>query len=124
MDLFYVMSVAPIIPFVLIYLFVYLRKKDKKQAMRLAMDVTTLFLVFSVSALFNILFQSKFGFYLILLLLLITAGLIGGAQNRWKGQVDGKRLFRAVWRLAFVTTSISYIIFTFSLIILNIFKVM
>lgn len=124
MDLFYVMSVAPIIPFVLIYLFVYLRKKDKKQAMRLAMDVTTLFLVFSVSALFNILFQSKFGFYLILLLLLITAGLIGGAQNRWKGHVDGKRLFRAVWRLAFVTTSISYIIFTFSLIILNIFKVM
>ncbi|WP_422660360.1 DUF3397 domain-containing protein [Paenibacillus sp. EC2-1] len=124
MDLFIVMSVAPIIPFVLIYLFVYLRKKDKKQAMRLAMDVTTLFLVFSVSALFNNLFQSKFGFYLILLLLLITAGLIGGAQNRWKGQVDGKRLFRAVWRLAFVTTSISYIIFTFSLIILNIFKVM
>lgn len=124
MDLFIVMSVAPIIPFVLIYLFVYLQKKDKKQAMRLAMDVTTLFLVFSVSALFNILFQSKFGFYLILLLLLITAGLIGGAQNRWKGQVDGKRLFRAVWRLAFVTTSISYIIFTFSLIILNIFKVM
>lgn len=124
MDFLVFMSVVPIIPFVLVYFIVYLRKKDKKQALRLAMDVTTLFLVISVSALFNIIFQTQFGFYLILLLLLITAGLIGSAQNRWKGQVDSKRLLRAVWRLAFVTTSISYIIFTFSLIVLNIFKVM
>lgn len=110
MDLLIIMSAVPVIPFILVYLIVRQRNKDKKQAIRLAMDVTTVFLLFSVSAIFNIFFQSKFGFYLILLLILITAGLIGGAQNRWKGQVDGKRLLRAVWRLAFVTLSISYII--------------
>ncbi|UNK20088.1 DUF3397 domain-containing protein [Paenibacillus sp. N3/727] len=124
MDLLIIMSVVPVIPFILVYLIVTLRKKDKKQAIRLAMDVTTVFLFISVSALFNILFQTQFGFYLILLLLLITAGLIGGAQNRWKGQVDGKRLLRAVWRLAFVTMSISYIIFTFFGLVQYIFKVM
>ncbi|MFC7681541.1 DUF3397 domain-containing protein [Paenibacillus sp. GCM10028914] len=124
MDLLIVMSSLPIIPFLLMYTIVRLRKKDKKNALRLSMDVTTLFLVISVSALFNIMFQVKFGFYLIFLLLLITAGLIGGAQNRWKGKVDGKRLFRAVWRLAFVTMSISYIILTFSGLVRYIFKIM
>ncbi|WP_106768324.1 DUF3397 domain-containing protein [Paenibacillus faecalis] len=112
MNLLVVMSVVPIIPFVLVYLIVTLRNKNKKKAFRLAMDVTTFFLLISVSALFNILFQSKSGFYLILLLLLITTGLIGGAQNRWKGKVDAKRLVRAVWRLAFLTMSIGYIVFT------------
>ncbi|MGM1046541.1 Protein of unknown function [Paenibacillus uliginis N3/975] len=124
MDLLIIMSVVPVIPFILVYLIVTLRKKDKRQAMKLAMDVTTVFLLISVSALFNNLFQTKFGFYLILLLLLITAGLIGGAQNRWKGRVDGKRLLRVVWRLAFVTMSISYIIFTFFGLVQYIFKVM
>ncbi|MFD2880000.1 DUF3397 family protein [Paenibacillus rhizoplanae] len=46
-------------------------------------------------------FDSSFGFFLILLIVLISAGLIGGAQNRLKGGVDGKRLLRAVWRLSF-----------------------
>lgn len=124
MDLLIFMSALPIIPFVIVYLIVKLRKKDKKEAIRLSMDVTTLFLVISVSALFNNIFKSNSGFYLIMLLLLITAGLIGGAQNRWKGQIDGKRLFRAVWRLAFVTMSISYLLFTFFGLVQYIFKVM
>lgn len=79
--------------------------------MLLAMDVTTLFLLLSVSALFNILFHAKFGFYLILLIVLISAGLIGGAQNRIKGKVDGRRLFRAVWRLSFFFLSTLYVLF-------------
>lgn len=118
------MSVVPIIPFVIVYAIALYRTRDKKLAVRLSMDVTTLFLVISVSALFNNLFQVRFGFYLILLLLLITAGLIGGAQNRWKGRVDGKRLFRAVWRLGFLTMSASYILFTFIGLIKYIFNVM
>lgn len=87
--------------------------KDRKQAVKLAMDVTTLFLLFSVSALFNNTFQSRFGFYLILLVLLIAVGLIGSAQTRWKGKVDVRRLVRVVWRLAFVAMSFCYVVFTF-----------
>lgn len=124
MDILILMSVVPIIPFVMVYAISLYRTRDKKLAVRLSMDVTTLFLVISVSALFNNLFQVRFGFYLILLLLLITAGLIGGAQNRWKGRVDGKRLFRAVWRLGFLTMSASYIVFTFIGLIKYIFFVM
>ncbi|MBO2943222.1 DUF3397 domain-containing protein [Paenibacillus sp. F411] len=124
MNILIAMSAVPFIPGGLAYGIAYYRTRDKKQAIRVSMDVTTLFLLISVSALFNILFESRWGFYLTLLLLLITAGIIGGAQNRWKGRVDGRRLFRVVWRLAFVTMSISYILFTFIGVVQYIFQVM
>ncbi len=110
-----ILSIMPVIPFVLVYFTTYYVKRDKKAAIKLAMDVTTFFLILSVSALFNNVFGSKFGFFLILLVLLIAVGLIGGAQNRLKGKVDMRRLLRAVWRLTFAGTGIAYILlFLFS----------
>lgn len=113
MDSFITLSVIPMVPFFIIYFIGYGLKKDKKKTFLLAMDVTTIFLLLSVSSIFNIIFNNDFGFYLILIIVLICAGLIGGAQNRLKGKVDGKRLFRAVWRLAFAFMSVSYLLFMF-----------
>ncbi|MEK4238932.1 DUF3397 domain-containing protein [Paenibacillus sp. FSL H7-0714] len=107
------LSLIPIIPFLIVYFIGRGLKKDKKKTFMHAMDVTTFFLLLSVSALFNNLFNNGFGFYLILLIVLISTGLIGGAQNRLKGKVDGKRLFRAVWRLSFFFMSVGYLLFMF-----------
>lgn len=112
MGLFIVLSILPFFPFFLVYWGMYVWKKDKRNAMRMAMDVATFFLVFSVSALFNLTFDSNFGFYLTLLLILLALGFIGGAQNRLKGKVDGGRMFRAVWRMAFIIMSFGYVLFT------------
>ncbi|MDT3426516.1 hypothetical protein J2Z22_002042 [Paenibacillus forsythiae] len=106
-----VLSVLPVLPFLLVYYISVAMGRGKKPALQLAMDVTTVFLLFSVSALFNNIFHSGFGFYLILLLVLIAAGLIGGAQNRLKGKVDGKRLLRVVWRLGFLVMGAGYVLF-------------
>ncbi|WP_209860411.1 DUF3397 domain-containing protein [Paenibacillus shirakamiensis] len=106
-------SIAPIVPFILVYFIHYFWKGGRKQSIMLAMDVTTFFLILSVAALFNHIFNSTFGIYLILLILLIIGGFIGGAQNRLKGRLDPKRLIRAVWRLAFLGTVIMYILFIF-----------
>ncbi|KAA9007615.1 DUF3397 domain-containing protein [Paenibacillus spiritus] len=106
-----VLSVLPVLPFVLVYGIGRFMKLEKRRCLFLAMDVTTVFLLLSVSALFNNIFDSRFGFFLILLIVLIGAGLIGGAQNRLKGQIDGKRLFRAVWRLSFMLMGAGYVLF-------------
>lgn len=124
LTIFNTMSLIPVIPFGLVYFLAVRWGKDRKQAVKLAMDVTTLFLLFSVSALFNHTFQSRFGFYLILLVLLIAVGLIGSAQTRWKGKVDARRLVRVVWRLAFVAMSFCYVVFTFFGLITYIIRVM
>ncbi|KHL93527.1 hypothetical protein QW71_22790 [Paenibacillus sp. IHB B 3415] len=108
---FGVLSVIPIVPFLIVYFAGIGLKQEKRKTFLLAMDVTTLFLLLSVSGLFNTIFHSNFGFFLILLIVLISAGLIGGAQNRLKGTVDGKRLLRAVWRLSFFFMGASYVLF-------------
>lgn len=105
------LSVIPVVPFLIVYFIGIGLRKEKRNTLLLAMDITTLFLFFSVSALFNTIFGSRFGFYLILLIVLISAGLIGGAQNRLKGNVDGKRLLRAVWRLSFFFMGTMYVLF-------------
>lgn len=107
---FIVLAIVPFVPFFLVYFIHLSLRHDKKAALKLAMDVTTLFLIFSVSALFNNVFHSTFGFYLILIILLIMGGLIGGMQTRVKGKADVRKLLRVVWRLAFAGTGIAYIL--------------
>ncbi|MDO3409197.1 DUF3397 domain-containing protein [Saccharibacillus sp. CPCC 101409] len=104
------LCVLPFVPFVLIYAVGALRRQPKRLSFRRAMDGTTPFLIFSVSALFNYVFSVSFGFYLLLLLLLLLAGLLGSAQNRKRGRVDSLRLLRGVWRLAFLFLAPFYVI--------------
>ncbi|MGN7357737.1 DUF3397 domain-containing protein [Paenibacillus sp. SAF-054] len=107
------LSILPFFPFLLVYFIHYWWKHNRKASLKLAMDVTTLFLIISVSALFNLTFNTRWGFYLILLLLLIAIGLIGGAQNRVKGKVDVQKMAKIIWRMSFVIMSFSYLLFTF-----------
>lgn len=104
-----ILSILPAVPFLAVYYFCLYLDYSRKAAIMRAMDVTTFFLIISVSALFNMLFGSNFGLYLILLILIIAGGLIGGAQNRKKGKVDTGRLVRAVWRITFAGTGLAYI---------------
>ncbi|WP_342562409.1 DUF3397 domain-containing protein [Paenibacillus sp. FSL R7-0345] len=121
---FVTLGVIPVVPFLIVYFIGTGFKRDRKKTLLLAMDVTTLFLLLSVSALFNILFNAKSGFYFILLIVLISAGLIGGAQNRIKGKVDGRRLFRVVWRMSFFFLGVLYILFLFIVLIQYILQAM
>lgn len=121
---FIFLSILPFFPFLLVYFIHYRRKHNKKASLKAAMDVTTLFLIISVSALFNLTFNSSFGFYLILLLLLIGVGLVGSAQNRLKGRVDVQKMAKLIWRMSFVIMSFSYLLFTIIGIVKYIFITM
>ncbi|GIO65555.1 DUF3397 domain-containing protein [Paenibacillus sp. FSL M7-1455] len=121
---FIFLSILPFFPFLLVYFTHYRWKHNKKASLKVAMDVTTLFLIISVSALFNLTFNSSFGFYLILLLLLIGVGLVGSAQNRLKGRVDVQKMAKLIWRMSFVIMSFSYLLFTIIGIVKYIFITM
>ncbi|CAM4260362.1 DUF3397 domain-containing protein [Paenibacillus tarimensis] len=105
-----VMAVMPILPFVAVYFGYAAYKKDRKKGFRLAMDVTTFPLIGCVAVLFNEVFSTRFGFYGILLVLLIGGGLLGNLQYRSKGEVNAKRIARAVWRLSFFVMSAMYLL--------------
>lgn len=105
------LAVVPIIPFAIVLFGYGAYIQDRKKAFRLAMDITTAFLIGCVAVLFDNLFGSQFGIYGILLFMLLGGGLIGNAQFRKRGSIDGKKIFRAVWRLSFFTMSILYVVF-------------
>jgi hypothetical protein len=105
------LSVLPFIPFAAVYIGTYLYSRDRKQSIQLAIDVTMVFLIGSVSGLFNQLFGGSFGFYGILLVMLIGAGLLGNLQHRTKGRFDPVRIVRIVWRVGFFVLAVLYIIF-------------
>ncbi|NIK75880.1 hypothetical protein FHS15_000980 [Paenibacillus castaneae] len=107
------LAVIPIIPFAVIMFGYGAFIKDRKKAFRLAMDVTTAFLIGIVAVLFELIFGSKFGIYGILLFMILGGGLLGNAQFRKRGSVDAKKIFRTIWRLSFFTMSVLYIVFTF-----------
>lgn len=77
----------------------------------MAMDGSTVFFILCVSALFNMMFDTAFGLYGLLLVMLLAGGLLGNAQFRKRGSVDVQRVFRAIWRLSFFATSALYVVF-------------
>jgi hypothetical protein len=112
------LAALPFITFIVIWLVAYFFLKNKKVTTRLSMDITMLFLIGSVSVIWNHLFHAQFGFWLIAMVLLIAFGLIGGYQNHAKGKTDLLKVFRVVWRLGFLTLSMLYIV----LLLANILK--
>ncbi|WNR46424.1 DUF3397 domain-containing protein [Paenibacillus roseipurpureus] len=107
------LAVAPFITFIVLWFIVFFFLKDKKMTTRLTMDVTTIFLLGSVSLMWNKLFHTQFGFWLIVLLLLISFGIIGGYQTHLKGQTNLLKVGRVVWRLSFLGLSSLYIVLFF-----------
>ncbi|RKN86910.1 DUF3397 domain-containing protein [Paenibacillus ginsengarvi] len=106
-------AAVPFLWFFVLWIGVYLWSRDGKRATKLAMDVTTLLLIGSVSVLFENLFGSRFGFFLILLFFLIGYGLLGNFQYKVKGKIDNRRIIRLLWRFGFLTLSVVYLVFLF-----------
>ncbi|WP_217596139.1 DUF3397 domain-containing protein [Cohnella sp. GbtcB17] len=105
-----VLAIGSFVPFAAVYGISSMQTGNKKRALGLAMDLTTVFLIGVVSYLLNRTFGMQMGFYLILLFMLLGAGLIGNAQYRLRGKVDGLKLFRAIWRLSFFGLAALYVL--------------
>lgn len=109
-DVYAALAAFPVIPFIFVYFVERYRTGDKKRAFRLAMDVTTAFLLGCVGFMLNRRIGSSLGLYFILLLMLIGAGLIGNAQTRLRGKIDVSKIFRAIWRLSFFAMAVLYVL--------------
>jgi hypothetical protein len=109
--LYALLATVPFVGFALAWGIGYWIFKNKKKSTRLAMDVTMLLLIGSVASMWNQLFQSRFGFWVIFLGILIAVGLLGGYQNRVKGTIDVTKIARIVWRVGFVCLATLYVLF-------------
>ncbi|SDC73571.1 Protein of unknown function [Paenibacillus sp. UNCCL117] len=108
-QLYTLLALVPFVVFFITWLIVYYNKRDKRKATHLSMDVTTLFLIGSVAYMSRNLFNSAFLLWMIVLLFLVAAGLLGSMQNRLKGRVDLKKIARTLSRLGFLVLTACYV---------------
>jgi hypothetical protein len=104
------LALVPFVTFFAAWGIVYGMSKDKKKSTSVAIDVTTLFLIGSVSVLTKKVLGSEMGLWIVVLLFLIAGGLIGNLQNRLKGKIDPLKIIRALLRLGFVVLSACYVL--------------
>ena len=107
----------PFLAFFVAYFISKRIKKDKKQAMNIAINITTFCLFLSVSVMFQVIGNYKSGtFVTILLLLLIFAGLML-LQWKVKNDIDLPKGIYNAFRLWFVVLCVCYVVLFFSSII-------
>lgn len=123
-SIFTLATIIPFVTFIILRVVLSRLMEDKKRAKDITIDVTTALLIFSVSAMFNVIFEPGIsGIWILLLAFLIAFGLAGGAQTRQQGQVDLAKTFRIIWRVGFLVLSLLYVIFFFVGIGQSMFKV-
>lgn len=74
------------------------------------MDITSVLLIGSVSIMLHEIFRSWFVFWLLMLLFLIAAGLIGRQQNVLHGSIDVAKILKILSRIGFLVLSLIYIV--------------
>lgn len=104
------LAVLPIIPFLLAFTIARFRNRSAKQSYLFAMDVTVPFLAGCNAGLINQLFNSWFGVYVMLFILLVWTGLLGKLHMDKYGQLHYKKLSFAIWRLYFMVLALLYIL--------------
>lgn len=110
-NIFTFLAIAPFVSFILVWIIFYFIYQEKKKATQIAMDVTVVFLIIVVSAMYNDIFNSRIGFWLIVLCFLLATGFIGNAQNRLKGRLDFPKIYKIVWRVGFIVLACLYVLF-------------
>jgi len=88
--------------FLFVWAAVRLYTRDARRAVRIAMDATTAPLAGSVYGLSVIVFGRPAVFFAAVLVLMLLFGWMGNAEKRATGRVRYGKLFRAVWRAAFL----------------------
>ncbi|NOU95421.1 DUF3397 family protein [Paenibacillus sp. LMG 31456] len=107
------LALVPFVSFFAAWGITYWVTGDKKRATHMAIDITTLFLIGSVSVMTRQLFGTGFGLWFVLLLFLITGGMIGNLQNRTKGKINLYKIVKTLLRLGFVVLSACYVLLLF-----------
>jgi hypothetical protein len=107
------LALVPFVSFFAAWGIVYWLSRDKKKATHIAIDITTFFLVGSVSVLTRQLFGTGFGLWAVILLFLIAGGLLGNLQNRVRGRINLYKIVKTLLRFGFVILSACYVLLVF-----------
>jgi hypothetical protein len=100
----------PLLGFVLVFFIVKKITKNKKRAMHLAIDWSTLLLIFSVHHSIFVIWQKSF-LWLLFLLMVIVAIIFALIHYKTKSEMEYKAIFKGFWRMNFLLFFSAHIFF-------------
>ena len=105
------LATIPFISFFFIYYLLIFSKQEKKKALNLTINITSILFISAVSGQIDYIFNIKHGIWYSLLGILLITAIIGLLQWKIKGKFDYLRLAKAITRLSFVSFGFLYFIF-------------
>jgi len=107
---------VPFVVFILVYFYSGWKRKTKRDAVTMAVNITTFFLITAVIMMYGLIKDegSASAFWWVLLFFLIIGGALAFLQVKVRGQIDLPKVFRASWRLAFLFFTVAYVVLLFS----------
>lgn len=105
------LTVVPFLGFPLVYFMVYMIKRDKKLAGRLAVNITNLLVIRSAVSAYELIWPESFSaWWWVFCFYLVVIGLLGWIQVKWKGRLSLKKVGFSAWRLSFLWFGFVYIV--------------
>jgi hypothetical protein len=100
----------PFIGFAVVYIAVFRWKKDKRYAVRWAVNVTNLLLIHAVMTAYSLLWPDAWSaWWWVLLLFLGLFLLIAWLQIRYRGRISLRKISVSIWRISFLLFSLAYL---------------
>ncbi|MEK4522705.1 DUF3397 domain-containing protein [Psychrobacillus sp. FSL W7-1457] len=102
-----IIVLVPAILFIISFVIAKYAFRKRKKSIGIAADITTFLLFFSVSHVFNVIFEKKIGFIIIIFAIFI-ATIMTILEWKMKKEIEIKPLLRKVWRLFFILLCFMY----------------
>lgn len=106
-----VMATLPFLSFFLIYFFLLILHKTKKQALNIAIYITSILLLSAVASFLKMIFDLESGLWLTILWVVIIFIVLGFMQWKIKGFFNYKKIILSTLKLSFLTFGVLYILF-------------
>ncbi len=104
-------ATIPLLSFFFIYYLLLFFIKERKKALNLTINITSVLFISAVSGQLNYIFKIRYGILYSILAVLFIAAVISFLQWKIKGKNDYKRMIKAVTRLSFISFGFFYFIF-------------
>nr|WP_275899551.1 DUF3397 domain-containing protein [Bacillus piscicola] len=106
------MLTIPFLAWYLVYIITVKWTKQKSKAVRLAADFSTVLFILSVHFLMMAIWNNSY-FWLILLVILLTAALFTIVHYRTRHDIEVMKLVKGIWRFTFFLFCGGYILLSF-----------
>ena len=99
----------PIVAFLIIVFLVYFWKKDKKVAFNWSVNITNIFLIFSVVNIYKQIWPQAWSAWIwVISSFLFLFGILLFIQRKMRGKISLKKIGFSTWRISFIILTVTY----------------